>query len=154
MVKNVIPIGKISRVAELKVYKGRKEKMTKEAIAGETIIDDAVIAAIAGLAAAEIEGVAHLGKGAVRRAVTDVFSGAKGKARHGVSVEVGHKEAIVELQLDVIYGYNIPTILTEVRKNVATRLKEIAGLIAKEINVRVVSIEFPDKSKEKVSKVQ
>ena len=138
----------------LKVYKGRKEKMDKEVIAGETIIDDAVVASIVGLAAAEIEGVAHLGKSAVRRAVTDALSGTGGKARQGVSVEVGHKEAIIDLQLDVIYGYNIPTILTEVRKNVATRLKEITGLIAKEINVRVVSIEFPEKSKEKVSKVQ
>jgi len=128
--------------------------MDKEVIAGETIIDDAVVAAIVGLAAAEIEGVAHLGKGAVRRAVTDALSGTGGKARHGVSVEVGHKEAIVDLQLDVIYGYNIPNILIEVRKKVATRLKEITGLIAKEINVHVVSLEFPGESKEKVSKVQ
>jgi len=119
--------------------------MVKEVIAGETIIDDSVVASVAGLAASEIKGVAHLGKSAVQRMVAGVVTGTKGKARQGVSVEVGHKEAIVDLQLDVIYGFNIPTIVTEVRKKVAARLLEITGLIAKEINVRVVNIEFPEK---------
>ena len=122
-------------------------------VAGEALIEDDVVASIAGMAAREVEGVANLGKSLVRRMVSGAVSGAGGKARHGVTVEVGKKEAIVDLQLDVIYGLNIPNIVTEVRKRVATRLMEIAGLTAKEINVRVVSIEFPEK-KTPVSKVE
>jgi len=122
-------------------------------IPGEVIIEDDVVAAIAGMAAREVEGVANLGKSSVRRMVTGAVTGAGGKARQGVSVEVGKKEAIVDLQLDVIYGFNIPNMVTEVRKMVATRLMEITGLIAKEINVRVVSIEFPEK-KPQLSKVE
>ena len=128
--------------------------MAKEVIAGETIIDDSVVASIVGLAAGEIEGIAHLGKSSVQHMLTGAVTGTGGKARQGVSVEVGHKEAIINLQLDVIYGFSIPNILNEVRKKVATRLMEITGLMAKEINVRVVGIEFPDKVQEKVQKVQ
>jgi uncharacterized alkaline shock family protein YloU len=72
------------------------------------------------------------------------------EARRGVDVEVGKKEAIVDLQLDITYGFNIPNIVAEVREKVASRLLEIAGLIAKEINVRIVSIEFPEKKPGKV----
>jgi uncharacterized alkaline shock family protein YloU len=120
--------------------------MSEESVVpGESIIEDEVVASIAGTAAIEVEGVANLGKSSVRRFVAGAVAGAGGKARQGVSVEVGHKEAIVDLQLDVIYGFNIPNIVTEVRKKVASRLLEIAGLTAKEINVRIVSIEIPEK---------
>ena len=120
--------------------------MSEESVVpGESIIEDEVVASIAGTAAKEVEGVANLGKSSVRRLVAGAIAGAGGKARQGVSVEVGHKEAIVDLQLDVIYGFNIPKIVTEVRKKVASRLLEITGLIAKEINVRIVSIDIPEK---------
>lgn len=118
---------------------------------GETIIGDEVVASIAGMAAKEVEGVASLGKSTVRRALTEHLGGAGDKSRIGVAVEVGKKEAIVDLQLGIIYGFNIPTIIVEVRKKVASRLLEITGLIAKEINVRVVSVEFPEKKQAKVA---
>lgn len=114
----------------------------ESAIPGESIIEDEVVASLAGIAAKEVEGVANLGKSSVRRLVAGAIGGVGGKARQGVSVEVGHKEAIVDLQLDVIYGFNIPKIAAEVRKKVASRLLEITGLIAKEINVRIVNIEI------------
>ena len=120
--------------------------MSEESVVpGESIIEDEVVASIAGTAAIEVEGVANLGKSSVRRFVAGAVGGAVGKAKHGVSVEVGHKEAIVDLQLDVIYGFNIPNIVAEVRRKVASRLMEITGLTAKEINVRIVSIEIPEK---------
>jgi len=65
---------------------------------------------------------------------------------------VGKKEAIVDVTLGVIYGFNIPNIATDVRKKVASRLLEITGLVAKEINVDVASIEVPAKMVEKVGK--
>lgn len=119
--------------------------MAEQEIAGETIIEDDVVASIAGLAAREVEGVAGLGKSSVRRALTERLAGTGEKARLGVGVEVGKKEAIVDLSLVIVYGFNIPKIVTEVRKKVASRLMEIAGLVAKEINVDIASIEFPEK---------
>ena len=59
------------------------------------------------------------------------------------------KVAILDLELGVVYGYYIPDVVDEVRRKVAARLKETTGLVAKEINVRVVSIKLPNKKKEK-----
>lgn len=109
---------------------------------GETIIEDDVVATIAGQAIKDIEGVASLGKGTVQRIIAERLGRVSGKAR-GVQVEVGEQEAIIELSLNVIYGFNIPKIVTAVRKEVAARLFEIAGLVSKEINIHVVGIEFP-----------
>jgi uncharacterized alkaline shock family protein YloU len=126
--------------------------MAEQKIAGETIIEDEVVASIVGIAAMEVEGVAHLGKASIRRSLTERLVGAEAKARTGVEVEVGKKEAIVDVTLGVIYGFNIPNIAIDVRKKVASRLLEITGLVAKEINVDVASIEVPAKMVEKVGK--
>jgi uncharacterized alkaline shock family protein YloU len=116
---------------------------------GETTIADEVVASIAGVAAREVEGVASVGRGTVRRMLAERLAGAEEKAR-GVAVEVGKIEAIVDLSLNVLYGFNIPKIITEVRKKVASRLSDLAGLDAKEINVHIVGIEFPEKAEKKV----
>ena len=113
-------------------------------VGGETSIDDEVIASIAGVAAKEVEGVASLGTPSIRRTLAERLTGAEARAR-GVDVEAGKREAIIDLALNVIYGFSIPTIVIEVRKRVAARLMELAGLVAKEINVSVVGIEFPER---------
>jgi uncharacterized alkaline shock family protein YloU len=120
------------------------EKTEEIVVGGETSIDDEVIAAIAGVAAREVEGVASLGTSSIRRILAERLGGAQQRAR-GVDVEAGKKEAIVDLTLNIIYGFSIPQIVIDVRKTVAVRLLEIAGLIAKEINVSVVGIEFPER---------
>lgn len=119
-------------------------KVEEFVVAGETTIEDDVIASIAGVAAKEVEGVASLGKSSIRRTLAERIAGAPERAR-GVEVEVGKKEAIVDLTLNVIYGFNIPKIIIDVRKRVAARLLDLAGLIAKEINVDVTGIEFPER---------
>jgi uncharacterized alkaline shock family protein YloU len=118
-----------------------EEKRNEHGFVGDTIIGDEVVASIAGMAAQEIPGVGSLGKSAVRRAISGAFADASAKARTGVAVEVGKRECIVDLQINVLYGYSIPNIINEVRKKVAARLLEFTGLIAKEININVVGIE-------------
>ena len=49
------------------------------------------------------------------------------------------------LFIDTVANFNIPQIIIEVRKNVAVRLLDLCGLIAKEVNVSVAGIEFPDR---------
>jgi uncharacterized alkaline shock family protein YloU len=119
-------------------------KKTEYAVGGETTIDDEVIAQIAGVAAGEAEGVASLGKSSIRRTIAEAVGTAAGRSR-GVDVEAGKKEAILDLSVNVIYGFSIPNIIIEVRKNVAARLLEMVGLITKEINVTISGIEFPDR---------
>ena len=60
------------------------------------------------------------------------------------------REAILDLTIQVVYGFSIPQVVIEVRKKVGARLLEITGLIAKEINVNISGIEFPDRMPGKV----
>jgi len=129
-----------------------EQQKNEHGFIGDTIIGDEVVASIAGMAAQEIDGVGSLGKSAVRRALSGAFADAAEKARSGVAVEVGKRECLVDLQLNVLYGYSIPNIINEVRKKVAGRLLEFTGLVAKEINVRIVGIDI--QTKKPASRVQ
>ena len=120
------------------------EKVEEIMIGGETSIDDDVIASIAGVAAQEVEGVASMGTTSIRRSFSKTL-GRSDRRSEGVAVEHGKKEAIVDLTLNVIYGFNIPNIIIDVRKNVAARLLDLSGLVAKEINITVAGIEFPER---------
>lgn len=113
-------------------------------VGGETDIENEVIAQIVGVAAREVEGIASLGTSSIRRSIVEAVGAAEGRAR-GVGVEAGKKEAILDITVNVVYGFSIPNIIIELRKTVANRLLEMVGLIAKEINVDVVGIEFPDR---------
>ena len=113
-------------------------------IAGETDISDEVIGAIAATAAREIEGVGDIGTSSIRRTMTERMGRTEKRAR-GISIEAGKKEAIVDLSVKVVYGYSIPQVIVDLRKRVAARLLETCGLIAKEVNVHIVGIEFPNR---------
>ena len=111
-------------------------------VGGTTNIEAEVIGAIAGVAAQAVQGVSSLGSTSLRRTLRERLGSAERKAR-GVEVEVGAREAILDINLRVIYGCSIPSMVVEVRTNVADRLLRLAGLVAKEINIRVVGIDFP-----------
>ncbi len=113
----------------------------QEEIAGQTIIDDQVIASIANTAAREIEGVSSLGSGSVRRILSERLGGGERRAR-GVGVVSGRREAIVDMELNVYYGYSIPDIVSQVRENVSSRISDMCGLTTKEINITVGGIDF------------
>lgn len=120
------------------------EKTGELIVGGETDIDDEVIASIVGIAAKEVNGIASLGTSSIRRSIAEAVGAAEGRAR-GVGVEAGKKEAIIDITVNVIYGFNIPNIIIELRKKVSIAMLELVGLIAKEINVDVVGIEFPER---------
>ena len=127
----------VPRMAEL-------AKLQEIEVGGETEIDDEVIGAVAGVAAREIEGVSSLGTSSIRRAIAERVGGAEQRAR-GVAVEAGRREAILDIELQVIYGFSIPETIVKVRQNVARRVLEMCGLVSKEININVTGIEFPEK---------
>lgn len=120
------------------------ERLEEIQVGGTTNIEPEVIGAIAGLAAQSVEGVSSLGDTSLRRTIRERLGGAERKGR-GVGVEAGRREVILDISVRIIYGYSIPRTVLEVRHVVADRLLRLCGLIAKEINVRVNSIEFPDR---------
>jgi uncharacterized alkaline shock family protein YloU len=127
---------------EMKPKLEEMEKGGDYLVAGQTDIADEVIAAIAATAAREVDGVAEVGMGTVRRLFSETLRGTQKKS-WGAAVQAGKREAIVDITIKVIYGFNVPQLVVDVRKKVGARLLEIAGLIAKEVNIRVVGIDFP-----------
>jgi uncharacterized alkaline shock family protein YloU len=120
-------------------------QMEEIPVGGVTNIDPDVIGAIAGHAAQAIPGVASLGTASLRRSLSERLGGSERWAR-GVEVELGRKEAIIDINLRLVYGYSVPSTVIAVRNEVADSLFRFAGLVAKEINIRVVGIDFPHRT--------
>jgi len=113
-------------------------------IGGETVIDDDVIAQIAGVAAREVDGVSDLGNKSMIRSFTKRV-GMKESKSTGVDTVHGKKEVIVDLSLKIAYPASMPNVIIEVRKNVAGRLLNVCGMVTKEVNVNIVGIDFPER---------
>lgn len=115
---------------------------------GRTQIADGVVAKIAGMAAREIGGVHAMGGGTARAvgAVRDVVTrgGDSGSVSRGVSVEVGERQAAVDIDLVVEYGAAIQDLAAAVRRNVTSAVERMTGLEVTEINIRVDDIHLPD----------
>ena len=111
---------------------------------GQTSIADAVVTKVAGLAAREVPGVHDLGGGAAR-AVGSVSQrvGLGDQRSQGVSVEVGQREAAVDLTLVIDYGESIPQVAEAVREQVIKRVEGITGLSVTEVNIGVNDLYFP-----------
>ncbi|MEJ7718102.1 MAG: Asp23/Gls24 family envelope stress response protein [Thermoleophilaceae bacterium] len=111
---------------------------------GTTTIADAVVSKVAGIAAREVPGVYNMGGGAAR-AVGGFTSriGFGDDRTQGVGVEVGEREAAVDLTLVIEYGESIPQVSNAVRDNVAKRIEGITGLSVTEVNITVNDLYFP-----------
>lgn len=116
---------------------------------GSTTIADGVVAKVAGIAAREVPGVHSLGTGAGRAfgAVTQRM-GMSDERTQGVSVEVGEREAAVDLVILVDYGESIPQVSERVRSNVIERIEGITGLRVTEVNIAVTDLYFPGEEQE------
>jgi len=115
---------------------------------GKTTIADIVVAKIAGLAAREVAGVHELVTQGVGGAVTGLaqrVTGADTRSQ-GVNVEVGEREAAIDLRLTVDYGVSIPQVAEAVRRNIMSRLEAMTGLIVKEVNIDVTDLYFPEEA--------
>jgi uncharacterized alkaline shock family protein YloU len=98
---------------------------------------------VAGVAAREVRGVYDLG-GGVTRALGSVTQrvGVGDERTRGVSVEVGEREAAIDLTVVVDYGESIPKVSETVRENVIKRIEGITGLSVTEVNVSVNDLHF------------
>lgn len=125
---------------------GRTDQSSGES--GHTRIADGVVAKIAGMAAREIGGVHAMGGGTARAvgAVRDAVSKKTetGSVSRGVAVEVGERQAAVDIDLVVEYGTAIQDLAGAVRRNVNTAVERMTGLEVTEINIHVDDIHLPD----------
>ena len=109
---------------------------------GLTSIADAVVSKVAGIAAREVAGVHALG-GGVGRALGAMTQRVGIGGDSGVSVEVGEREAAVDLVVVVEYGESIPRVAEGIRDNVTRRIEGITGLQVTEVNIAINDLWFP-----------
>jgi uncharacterized alkaline shock family protein YloU len=123
-------------------------RLAEETALGRTTIAASVVQKIAGIAAREIPGVFALGGGvsrafgAIRERIPGGGPGAPTIA--GVQVEVGEKQAAVDIDLVVEYGVSIVELARAVRRNVVLAVERMTGLEVIEVNIAVNDIRLPD----------
>lgn len=112
---------------------------------GAVRIADEVVAVIAGISATEVEGIAGMSGGIVG-GITERL-GLKHLQR-GVKVEVGEKEAAIDLYVLVEYGSRIPEVAQRVQDRVKGAVESMTGLRVVEVNVHIQGVVFGDAEKD------
>lgn len=108
-----------------------------EGSVGEIQIADEVVAIIAGLAATEVEGVASMAGNITNELVGKL--GMKNLAK-GVKVDISPEAVVVDMALNMEYGYNIPKTSEQVQDRVKTAIENMTGLKVAEVNVRIAGV--------------
>lgn len=127
---------------------GSPARLADDTAQGKTTISASVVQKIAGIAAREISGVYAMGGGvsrafgAIRERIPGGGTGAANIA--GVQVEVGEKQAAIDLDLVVEYGASIVDLARAVRRNVITAVEAMTGLEVIEVNIAVNDIHLPE----------
>ena len=110
--------------------------VTKSDPRGKTFIADDVVSVIARIAAEQVEGIHQLGESS--------FRGMLGIGKHrGIEAEVGFKEAAVDIEVIVEYGYPIKTVADQLREAVIESVEYMTGRKVIEVNVNVVDVYIP-----------
>jgi uncharacterized alkaline shock family protein YloU len=119
---------------------------------GKTTIADQVVAKIIGLAVREIDGVHELidGNGGALAGLNRLISGRgdRDSAEYGVDLDVEQLEVAVNLRMSTIYGARIPAVTEAVREIIISRVRDLTGLVVKEVNIEVVDLAFPGEARE------
>ena len=111
---------------------------------GIQIADD-VVAVIAGVAVAEVPGVAGM-SGGFAGGITEVLSGKKNLAK-GIKVDVGEKETKIDVNIIVEYGSRIPDVAFEIQNRVKKAVETMTGLKVVAVNVHVQGVSTNNEEK-------
>ncbi len=100
-------------------------------------ISDEVVAIIAGIAASDVAGVAGMSGGLVG-GISEILG--KKNFSKGIKVDVGEKDATIEIYIIVDYGVRIPDVAWEIQNKVKKSVEEMTGLIVKKVNIHVQGV--------------
>lgn len=111
---------------------------------GNVKISEEVVAIIAGVAAMDVPGVAGM-SGGIAGGIAEIL-GRKNLSK-GVKVEVGEKEAAIDLYIIVEYGCRIPDVSWDIQEKVKNAVETMTGLDVIEINIHVQGVNIEKESK-------
>ncbi|AFM06710.2 Asp23/Gls24 family envelope stress response protein [Corynebacterium pseudotuberculosis] len=121
---------------------------TLETTHGRTVIENTVVAKIAGLATREVSGVHAVGGNTARvvGALRDSIPGSRTNLQQGVEVEVGERQAAVDVAIVAEYGVAIHQLAQAIRQNIINAIERMTGLEVTEVNVTVhdVHLDFDE----------
>ena len=131
-------------VSGITAVTGSGDAQPKDQGHGRTVIENIVVGKIAGLATREVSGVYALGGGAARvmGSLRDTFGGS-GNVQQGVSVEVGERQAAVDLSIVAEYGVAIHELAEAIRRNIIRSIERMTGLEVTEVNITVTDVHLP-----------
>ena len=95
-----------------------------------------VVAIIAGLATAEVDGIAGMS------GVNNNILSKNRNVTRGVKVDIGTEEAAVDLYVIVEYGKSIQKAATDAQENVRKAIESMTGLHVVRVDVHVQSVTF------------
>ena len=125
-----------------------------EAALGKTVINDAVVAKVAGIAARDVPGVYALGGGAaralgaLREAVNATDLG------QGISVEVGETQVAADVTIVAEYPVALQKVAADVRASIVQAIERIVGLEVTEVNVTINDVHVPSDDDDQEARVQ
>lgn len=114
---------------------------------GAVKISDEVVAIIAGIAATEVAGVAGM-SGGIAGGIAEML-GRKNLSK-GVKVEVGEKEAAIDLFIIVEFGCRIPDVAWEIQERVKKSVESMTGLNVIEVNIHVQGVNMEKEHKKEI----
>jgi len=109
-------------------------------IASNLTISEDVIGIIAGLAAAEVEGVSGMTLGFVD-GINQIL-GSNKKYSKGVKIELEGNEVVIDLFVIVKYGVKIPDVAFSIQNSVKGSVETMTGLKVKSVNINVQGVTF------------
>ena len=142
--------------------KENKEVKKEEVVENEEIaistetneikIANDVVAVITGVAVSEVPGVSEMA-GGFAGGITEVLSGKKNLAK-GIKVEVGEKDAKIDVNIIVEYGVRIPDVAFEIQNRVKKAVETMTGLNVLEVNVHVQGVNTESKEETPETKTE
>jgi len=110
---------------------------------GAIRIADEVVATVAGLAAADVEGVASMSGGWSTELVEKFVKKNFGK---GIKVEVLDDATKIDIYIVVEFGYKIPEVAESVQREVKMAVETMTGLNVTAVNVHIVGVAMKNKN--------
>lgn len=116
-------------------------------IANNLIISEDVIGIIAGIAAAEVDGVSGMTLGLVD-GINQIL-GSNKKYSKGVKIELDGNNVVIDLYVIVKYGVRIPDVAFSIQNSVKSQVETMTGLNVQSVNINVQGVTFDKVEKAK-----